>query len=535
MRLSISHAALSSAAAAVLVGVAPAAAAPWSFGVMSDTQWRTNTPDNPGTVAVGIINQLNAQFIQKDVKFVLQVGDLCDKETNYSGLPSTPRLGISSRAAAAQPLYDAGIGFWPVRGNHESSQTAATEVQTYFPQTRGLSNTFGATNFSSPSANLDGLSYTFDYANARFMLIDQFTPTDGKAADGSTYSQSNNAIASQQSWIDARLSSKPADSHVFVFTHKQLFGQNHTDTLFGKADANPDQQNAFISSLDSANVGYLFTGHDHVHNRSVVTSPDGTSKANQVICASNSYKFYTPSSLSAHGTDTVGFNAGQLSKNREAQVAQELYSIGYYIVTVDGPRATVDFYSADPDPSTPGLVDLDLTSTPNLSFALRETFGYSLNGKQFLVPSGGDLAVVQDSYGTTTMQLSGTNSAVERDYNNRLLFKDINTGWTDKSGDLFSDVLTLWGTEDFGQFGESTAPFTLTLSYVAPAGYSGPVSVMKINDDGSQTSLGGVVNGNGTISVTVFGDGNYAVAVPEPAVSSVLLMAGAVALRRRRS
>jgi hypothetical protein len=294
---------------------------------MSDTQWKNvNDADaNPGTVAVGIINQLNQQFIDKGVKFVLQVGDLDDKETNYSGLPSAPRLGIATRAAAAQMLYDAGIGFFPLRGNHEASSTAALEVQAYFPQTQCSGDyTFGISNCSSPSDNLKGLSYSFDYDNVHFMLLDQFTPIDGKASDGTTYSQGDNAIASQQNWISGSLSAKPAGGHAFLFSHKQLFGGNHTDTLFNKASLNADKQNAFISSLYGNGVGYLFSGHDHMHNRSKAISPDGMSTVNQIICASNSYKFYTPVALASHGTDTTGFNAGQYSKNREIEISQEL-------------------------------------------------------------------------------------------------------------------------------------------------------------------------------------------------------------------
>jgi hypothetical protein len=53
----------------------------YSFGVMADTQW-TNPPGddgkNPNSVAVDIIRQLNQQFIQDHVKFVIQVGDLVD-------------------------------------------------------------------------------------------------------------------------------------------------------------------------------------------------------------------------------------------------------------------------------------------------------------------------------------------------------------------------------------------------------------------------------------------------------------------------
>lgn len=431
-----------------------ASAETWKFAVMSDTQWSNaaDAANNPGTVAVGIINQLNKQFIAHGVKFVVQVGDLDDKETNYTGLPQTPRIGISTRAAAAQALYDAGIGFFPLRGNHEGSQTAAGEMPILFPQTQGSGPyVFGASNFSSPSINLAGLSYSFDFNNARFILLDQFTPTDGKASDGTTYSQGNNAISSQQPWISSTLGSKSTDSHAFIFSHKQLFGGNHTDTLFNTAASNASKQNAFINSLYANSVGYLFSGHDHMHNYSIVTSPDGTSKVRQVICASNSYKFYTPVSLSNHGTDAAGTgypNAGQISKNRETEISQELWSTGYYIVTVDGLQVTVDFYSADPTPG-PGLADIDLSTTPALTFSRRETFGYSLNGQEYLVPQGQPYTSVNETYNSTEARiLSGTNGNTSIDYNGRPLVKAVHSGWAPAELGLASNIFALSGMTD---------------------------------------------------------------------------------------
>ena len=90
-----------------------------------------------------------------------------------------PRLGISTRAAAAQALYDAGIGFFPLRGNHEGSATAALEVQNYFPADPGRGPTrsappTSAALHSGATSGLSGLSYAFDYNNARFVLLDQF-------------------------------------------------------------------------------------------------------------------------------------------------------------------------------------------------------------------------------------------------------------------------------------------------------------------------------------------------------------------------
>src|SRR5271157_5792503 len=117
-------------ALAVCIGAGGVWAAPWSFGVMSDTQWIGPNTDgkNPHSVPVGIINQINPQLIKAGVKFVVQVGDLTDNG-------SSPAM--AERAHASQALYNAGIGFYPLRGNHESSADAATQFQGLYPQTQG--------------------------------------------------------------------------------------------------------------------------------------------------------------------------------------------------------------------------------------------------------------------------------------------------------------------------------------------------------------------------------------------------------------
>ena len=88
-----------------------------------------------------------------------------------------------------KPLLDkAVIGFFPVRGNHETygyvyggvDPDRTMNLPAYrdaFPQTQGLANTFGTVNFTHPDIDiLKGLSYSFDYGkagnNARFVLVD---------------------------------------------------------------------------------------------------------------------------------------------------------------------------------------------------------------------------------------------------------------------------------------------------------------------------------------------------------------------------
>lgn len=414
----------------------------WCFGVMSDTQWRANTgnaDEKASSCATTIIDALNEQFIQHDCKYVIQVGDLCNDES-VNGVRSMP-----TRAAHCKALYDRGIGFFPVRGNHEGSQIAAGELPDIFPQTQGEGvNVAGATNFNSPMESLDGLSYSFDYENVRCVLIDQFIRKDGKYYDATsgTYKVSetgkevNHNVIDQVAWVSERVASKPEDSHAFVFSHKNLIGQNHKDVLFGAnmASINDSAMDAFIQNLDANGVRYCLGGHDHMHHRSVIWNSAKTSSVDQIICSSNSYKFYIPQS----GDD-----------GREEPVCQELATIGYYIFTIDGPRVTVDYYSSSHGSE---YGDIDLSVAPSsFNFYLRERFGYSLNGKSWIVKQGESYTAIEDSYkGTKAKILSGANLNKETEYLGEKLCKTVNTGWADAQPEdnALSCVFTLWGLVD---------------------------------------------------------------------------------------
>jgi hypothetical protein len=479
----------------LLIGAGPASAAPWKFGVMSDTQW--TAPDdpakqNPNGVAVSIIKQINQQFINHGVKFVIQVGDLTENGND---------VDIQTRALAAKQLYDAGIGFFPMRGNHETYANPANSYgipafQSNFPQTRGLSNTFGATNFNSPTLtgsypdDLKGMSYSFDYGtagnNARFVIIDDWA-TSNKRVDAAGYPYGY-SISDQQSWIDGRLNKNSRGTqHAFVFSHQNLIGENHQDSLFnGYTDANPDVQNAFFASLQMNGAKYYISGHDHIHQRSIISSPNGAFNVQELICASNSSKFYTPKSIAIPpATDNW---KGQ--KRAETSLSQERYTVGFYLFTIDGPRVTVDYYSDDhgnwasdncyPDGATPQSCTTPGSHiTPTFNFVKKETWGYSLNGQEFLISQGQTYTCVIDSFETTVARiLGGANGSAAQDYNLRPLTKAVNTGWTDvatwrnefflrwfkKPGfDFASNVLTLWGMADLGS--DQTDIYTLSMTY----------------------------------------------------------------------
>jgi hypothetical protein len=459
-------------------------AKPWKFGVFSDSQWtKADDGKNPNTCAADIVQQVNKQFIQHGVKLVVAVGDQVD-------VGSATSLG--TRALYAQELYNAGIGFFPLRGNHEAAEsppdlTSGLELAYAFPQVwNGVQNATPAdittalipaldltknppaaragapftvgTSFSAPAVDAanNSVSYSFDFLNARFILLDQFDKA------GEYYPST---VPQQMGWITAQLSAGDRPYHAFVFSHKNLLGGNHKDNLFGgpidASDAGDEysaaddskRQNldAFVTALYDYNVRYLVTGHDHHHSDSLVAAPITPGKAvHQMIAASDSSKFYTP---------VAPFSAS------DVPFTQDLYRVGYYIFTVDGARVTVDYYASDVAfPSA-------FSTTPALSFVKRSTAGYSLNGLEYVVAPNGSYAQVADSFvidGTYSHMriLGGVNGQALATNTGRTEYAAVNTGWGPRACGTASLELQLWGlSKQMGS--DETDPYVVSVSYDA--------------------------------------------------------------------
>ncbi len=499
------------AAWALLAGLAcsTASAAPWKFGVISDTQW-TGSPDDgksPGTTPASIIQQCDQAFIAQGVKFVIAVGDTVDTGS---------QVNMDIRALYAQDLYNAGIGFFPFRGNHESGWTgSAAEEGRIYPQIlNGGTNNLTPSNiplslghdtyidpvapagspfalggnFSYPTnvngtdinGTYGGLSYSFDYNNVRFVLIDQF---ENQNPGGNLSS-----APLQQPWISQELSDPARPQHAIVFDHKNLLGGNHKDNIMGAninssdpGDGNfntnglsasnmsalmakEQAEDAFISSLATNNVHYYISGHDHHHYDSIVQSPLSTNRVHQIISASDSSKFYVPA-LPVSTNDTP--------------ISQDLFKVGYYIYTVDGPKVTVDYYGVDisKDPSfvVSSASESIVTNTPTLTGRWQTilTYGYSLNGQEFVIPEGATYTTVADTtakavangeagyLGTAMQILGGINTSITTNNYGKPHSKAVDTGWSPANGTA-SDILTLWGTSDVGSQSDTVA---LSLTY----------------------------------------------------------------------
>ena len=103
---------------------------------------------------------------------------------------------------------------------------------------------FTVTGTASQTQNGNGgLSYSFDYANVRFILADQFVDND---LGGSTTS-----APAQLPWIMSRVSDPSRPLQAFFFSHKNLLGGNHKDNLFG-ANVAPITSAAIALTLNGA-------------------------------------------------------------------------------------------------------------------------------------------------------------------------------------------------------------------------------------------------------------------------------------------
>ena len=469
----------------------------WSFGVMADTQW---TPygfrdddgvktyglldpegENKGSVAIGIIDQLNQRFIAHGVKFVIAVGDLTDNGSD---------AGIAARAAAAQALYNAGIGFFPMRGNHEMYHKffSPTEpdngygvpaMKANFPQNTGAGNNlFGARNFSSPEpadetmrTDLYGMSYSFEYGpeggDATFVIIDDWaTEHERTEVAGLTGVYYGYTLEEQLPWIRSKLElyQRPT-THGFIFSHQPMIAENHTDSIFGGyLKDNKSLQNEFIGLLDRNKVAFYISGHDHQYCRSIIESPDTLSNVEQIICQSDCPKMYGP-----YG-DSYVYWYGE--KTRSTQIAQEFRNIGYYIFTVNGPNVTVDYYSDatgefDDNADFPykGALENEVTETPytpTFNFVKKDTFHFSLMGDSYLVEQGGTYADLRSRYsGTEVKLLAGANNSTATTmisptgsaYNltaDAPLVKKVNFAWEPKTDGVYSNILIISGIAEFG-------------------------------------------------------------------------------------
>lgn len=326
---------------AVIMTAVPAADA-WKFGVIPDTQWKQIEGEENHGVGIHLIDAVVDEMIKQDVDLVIHVGDLCDRASDEA---------FAVAAKHFKPLADAGIKFYPIRGNHDSSnEDSAEQFARAFPN---LPGTPGAEGTSPDLPGMAGLTYAFAHKDVKFVMLDIFrVKVDGKTVD---YKPGD-----FQPWIDAELRADD-HRHAIVVSHKNLIGQNHKDNIFTSTAVQnryPEMQNAFFKSLQDNGVRYYLSGHDHLYYRARIKSPDRESEVMQIICGSCASKYYSPKAPYSL---------------RDIPQAQEIRRNGFMIFTVDGDTMTAEYLSIEPFGDKPARP----------KWELRERFGYSLDGSTF--------------------------------------------------------------------------------------------------------------------------------------------------------
>lgn len=208
---------------------------PWRFAVLGDTH-------------VGSSDTLAAMIpylLADSIDCVLMTGDIVEGGLACTGAQLQTQL--DTWKAITAPLYAAGIGIYPIRGNHENDAHNNLTV---------WNNSFSgqyALPQNGPTGELN-LTYSFTNKNALFIGLDSYVDLH----------------KINQSWLDGQLAAN-TEPHIFVFAHEAAFKVFHADCL----DDSLTARNIFWNSLTESGVRIFFCGHDHFADAALVEDNDG--------------------------------------------------------------------------------------------------------------------------------------------------------------------------------------------------------------------------------------------------------------------
>ncbi|MCU0662550.1 MAG: metallophosphoesterase [Myxococcota bacterium] len=267
---------------------------PWKFIVIGDSRGSDN---GVNTAAWG---HLVTAIVSEEADFILFSGDL-----TTAGQASE----LEQWKTTSKPLYDAGMGVYAVRGNHDDSSLStwndAFSGDAQFPQ-----------NGPSDQKNL---TYSVTHKNVFFAAIENYS------ADTEV----------PQAWLDVELAANTAP-HVFVFGHEPAFAADHADTL----DDHPGARDQFWESLKAAGARTYFCGHDHFYDHARIGDGDGND-------ANDLHQFI----VGTAGAPFYDFDGGYPGNNGDYDPVQEHFSdqYGYVLVLIDGLKVSLVFKERNGD------------------------------------------------------------------------------------------------------------------------------------------------------------------------------------------
>lgn len=216
----------------------------WTFIVAGDSRGSDNG------VNATILAEIAAEVVSQQPEFIIFPGDLVTGGDTEDDLQSQ----LLTWRDTMQPVYDEGIGVYPVRGNHElgTSYATTTAWNHVFDGAYGLPQ-----NGPAGEENLTW-SVTHGTGSSRAIVLglDLYYP--------------NLDHTVPQDWVDGSLAATDA-VHVFAMAHEPAFSSDHNDCL----DDAPAARNTFINSLIDAGGRSYFAGHDHFYNHLRADDADG--------------------------------------------------------------------------------------------------------------------------------------------------------------------------------------------------------------------------------------------------------------------
>jgi hypothetical protein len=315
---------------------------PWKFAVISDTQGNKDTDSQKPFINEKVLTIIADDIVREHPDFVLVSGDLGNGWLHNGGTDYAAQFAAWKEVM--KPVYDAGIKLYPVRGNHEDG-----------PERLALSPL--PANLEPPAGSQAALKEAFHKA-----FTQSYIPLDGPEGEkGFTYSFSHkNAliigldeyIISQhkvnQSWLDSQIDLKK-EAHLFVYGHEPAFGVSHKDNL----SFFPEDRDKFWNAIGKGNGRVYFCGHDHMYNRAAIADSSGD-VIRQIVAGTG-------------GGSQRTWSGQYLEEDRVKGEYARDNVYGYVLVTIDGPKATIQWKTINSEPVN------------NNSWQVLDTFSYDLS------------------------------------------------------------------------------------------------------------------------------------------------------------
>lgn len=268
----------------------------WHFIVVGDSRGKDTG------VNTEILSEVVAEIVSNNPDFVLFPGDLVTGSKDHE----IHRAQLTNWRDIMQPVYDAKINVYPVRGNHDRGPKGT-------PSGLDIWNDIFSGPYAMPDNGPTGeknLTYSVTHNNALIIALDQYT----------TKGRKNN-----QAWIDTQFANSSLP-HVFVMGHEPAFEVRHKDCL----DDDVQQRNEFLDSITQEGGRMYFCGHDHSFDH-ISADHDGD--------PSNDIHQFIVGTAGAPLRPNDGKYAGVNAPYKITHVAGAI-KYGYLIVSVNGGDVT---------------------------------------------------------------------------------------------------------------------------------------------------------------------------------------------------